>query len=525
MYKMNRIVSFLLLISAGIVLYAQSLDDVRKHLSYDQLPQALSKMEAIAKANPGNIQYQILLGDIYAMNQQHDKAISAWKLASEINPSDNYALIAAARVQLPVNITEAQKLFDRVIRNTKSRNAHIFQSIGESFLYAKNPDLDKAIDNLNKALSIDRSDASTFLSLAEAYMLKRDFGSAMTNYDYAAERTSNKSEPYYKMGTMYIRARNYPLGVSYLERAQQADPNFPAIYKALGNHYYENVNDYGKAVEQYKKYISLITPDKDDLARYANALHAAGKYSEAIQVITDIVSKDPSAVYLYKVISESYNKLDQLDKGLEYMKKYVASLPKDKVDPNDLVRIAVIYRNMQNDSMALEYFDKALEIDSKITDALDQVISILNEQRKFQESIKYLSMKASLPGAGAMDYFNLGRAYYITRDYSGADAAFRKIIDVRPDAATGYLWSAKSSANLDPELETGIAVPMYEKFIEVALPNRETFAKELSEAYGYLAYYHYMKHADIPTAKDMAQKAVDIDPSNEQAGEMLKAFQ
>jgi tetratricopeptide (TPR) repeat protein len=517
------VLAFILL--GGFLATAQSIETVRKNISYGQIAKATSEMEVVVKANASNIQYHLLLGDLYARNEEFDKALETWRLAAAINPIDNYGLIAAGRVQLPINATEAQKLFDRAIKNTKSRDAKILHVVGESFLYTKSSNPDLAIDYFNKALAIDRSDAAVFMSLAEAFLHKRDFGSAVTNYDYAADKSSNKAEAYFKMGEMYIRAKNFSLGKDFLERARQADVNFPSVYKVLGDYYYETAGDFSAAVESYKKYMTLVEPTKDDQARYANALHAAGKYEESIGTINEILKKDPSSYYLYKVISESYRQLQQAEKGLEYMMKYVAVIPADKVEASDYLTIANLYKSKGGDSLALLNYDKALQLDSNLSDALDSVLTLLNGQKRYKESIKYHRMKTALPTAGAMDFFNLGRAHYISMDFAAADSAFRKIIELRPEAATGYLWSAKSSAKLDPELETGVAVPMYEQFIQVALPNRDTFKKELSEAYGYLAYYHYVRMEDMLKAKEMAQKAVEVDPTNEQAGEMLKALQ
>jgi tetratricopeptide (TPR) repeat protein len=123
-----------------------------------------------------------------------------------------------------------------------------------------------------------------------------------------------------------------------------------------------------------------------------------------------------------------------------------------------------------------------------------------------------------------MDFFGLGRSYYLLKDLVNADQAFSQIITLRPDAATGYLWSAKCKAKLDSDLLTGEAVPVYEKFIEVALPNADTYKKELGNAYVYLAYYQLEKTKDYNKAKEYAQQAFDIDAENPEAIEMLNSF-
>jgi len=522
MKKIKRHLVILLLLITGLTISAQSIEEARKWMSYGQYPRAIQILESLTKTNPTNVQYFLWLGDAYSANGNADKSMEAWRAASTANPTDNYALIASGRVQLAGNPTEAQKFFEKAIKNTKSKDAKILQTVGQSYLYAKQKDLDMAIEYLNKAISVDRSDPSIFMSLAEAYMAKRDAGSAMTNYEYAVEKSTNKAEAYFKIGDVYLKAKNFELAEKYLMNARQADPNFPETYKLLGNYYYESAFDFSKAVENYEKYNSMVNPNNDDLARFANALYANKQYDRSINVIKDILKSDPSATYLFKVVAQSYNQSGNLAEALEYMFKYLGNTKADKQEAADYIILGDIYNKQGADSIAMVNYLKAYNIDNKQTDMLDTLIGYYNSQKNYQEAAKYYILKTKSPVASLMDYFGLGRSYYLMKDYPNADIAFSQIITLKPDAATGYLWSAKCKAKLDVELITGAALPVYEKFIEVALPNADTYKKELGNAYVYLAYYQLSKINDYSKAKEYAQLAITIDPDNPEATEMLK---
>ena len=520
MMKTMKNLMLIVLLWTGIGLSAQTVQEVNKLVSYGQYGKAIQAMESVVKADPSNIQHLLLLGDIYSRNGAHDKAIDAWKKAAAINPADNYGLIASGRVMLASNTAEARKLFDKAIKNTKGRDAHLIHVVGESFLFAKNKDLDAAIEYMNKSLSVDRSDPAVFMSLADAYMQKRDAGSAMTNYEYAVEKSANKAMALFNIGDVYMKARNPDLAAQYLAKAKEADPNFPETYRLLGDYYYWQKPDAAKAVENYQKYVSLIQPDKDDLAMLANAYYLNKQYDKSINVIKDILNRDPKATYLYKVVAQSYNKMGRVAEAQEFMTKYVANIHPDSLKAEDFVAMAEINRTQGADSIAAINYQKAWEKDSTRTELLDTLINYHNREKEYDELAKYYTIKTQLPAATWRDFFGLGRAHYLQREYAKADTAFTLSTTVNGEIPDTYLWSAKSRAKVDTAL-TGIAVPQYEKFIEIATPKLDIYRKDLGEAYQYIAYY-YSNKGDISKAKEVLQKAIETDPANEIYKEFLR---
>jgi lipoprotein NlpI len=85
----------------------------------------------------------------------------------------------------------------------------------------------------------------------------------------------------------------------------------------------------------------------------------------------------------------------------------------------------------------------------------------------------------------------------------------------------GYLWAAKARAQYDSTGEQGVAVPMYEKFVEKALVNPEKNKKDLVDAYDYLGMYYLHKSANekegLAKATEYFKKVQQLDPSNERA--------
>ena len=85
---------------------------------------------------------------------------------------------------------------------------------------------------------------------------------------------------------------------------------------------------------------------------------------------------------------------------------------------------------------------------------------------------------------------------------------------------------ARLNTQLDPDSKQGLAKPYYEKLIDLIAPRADKDATErarLIESYRYMIAYYFIVQDDKATAKDYAQKLIEIDPENEIAKQVLDA--
>ncbi len=142
----------------------------------------------------------------------------------------------------------------------------------------------------------------------------------------------------------------------------------------------------------------------------------------------------------------------------------------------------------------------------------------------FQKKIE-LSKATAKPTAIANDYLSLGRSHMLNKTYAEADAAFDKVIEIKPDLPIGYLYKARASANLDPKQEKALAKPSYEKYIDLAKGDTEKNKKELIEAYTYLGSYYLLVSKDRTKSDEAWNNVRTLDPANKAAIEAAKMKQ
>jgi hypothetical protein len=79
-----------------------------------------------------------------------------------------------------------------------------------------------------------------------------------------------------------------------------------------------------------------------------------------------------------------------------------------------------------------------------------------------------------------------------------------------------HLWRARANAIVDSDKTKGLAVPFYEKYIELALPEKEKNKRELVECYLNLGLYYlaYAPVKDDLKGKEYFSKVKELDPEN-----------
>ena len=115
--------------------------------------------------------------------------------------------------------------------------------------------------------------------------------------------------------------------------------------------------------------------------------------------------------------------------------------------------------------------------------------------------------------------FNWGIASYLSGEYKNADSIFSMYAKKYPEQTFGYYWAARSGAAIDTTMESGLAIPDYEKVIELTLKEtpEQRNKKWLIEAYGYIAAYQANTQKNYREAIDNLEKVIELDPGNESA--------
>ena len=457
------------------------------------------------------------LGEIYIIEENVDSAKICYMKGIESNVE--FPLNYAGMVRLNVldgNEAEITKNRNQAIDLGDEENDLVYIVLAKAYLHVKY--FDTAKQFLDKAIENKLNTAGIQITMGKVHLGKINGTEAMKSFEEALRIEPGNPEALTLKASVYSLISNYNSAISLLNEAISSDSTYSPAYRDLAE-VYANIKDYSKASEYFLKYINKSETTSENLKRYASILYLNKDYRKAIDILENLISKDPNNASSIRILAYSYFKLDDIENSKSYFQK-LFSLSDVKYLPTDYENYAELLSKTGNDSLAVEYLAKVIEVDSSRKDVYGKMSILYFKNKKWDGVISSLNSKGDLT---AQEYFDIGKAYYFTQKYNEADEAFNTLTLKVPDLAIAYFWRARVKTNFDPESDSGLAKPYYDQFISLSQEDTTKFKKELIEAYSYLGYYYYLK-TDNANSKLYWQKVYAIDPKNVQAVEALKSL-
>lgn len=508
--------------------FAQS-PEVRKAFRFYEIEQPskmIPALEQAAQASPENLYY---LGVGYIMQGDLDKALATFEKGIENNDKDPLPVAGKGQVLiLQKKAAEGKALLAKAADMNRRKSAAQWEAIGRAYL-ADNKFLMDAISALEKAKAIDNGDREVHLLLGDAYLAQNQGGPSVTSYERAVGADPKWATPLYKIAKVFHRSRNDAVEMDYLNRAVTVDPEYaPAWADLAGKYYLDKKAD--KAVEALEKYLAITENPGDARFQLAFFYFMAKDYEKANAIFKEVLNDknaSPTALKFYAFSLIEQGKDAEAQKILAQF--FQTAKPKD-IKSSDYASYGKLLLKLENDSLANEAFAKGIELDTAFQDMEIRELQAKTyyDRKKYDRASQayeeLISVREKIDQRpSAYDLFYLGHSYYLDGDYAEADSAFTQLSEIQPNSTLGYLYAAKARAQHDSTGSLGVAIPMYEKFVEIALEAPEKNKKELIDAYDYLGQFALHKNNDITAATRYFRKILELDPNNERAKDFMDA--
>jgi tetratricopeptide (TPR) repeat protein len=472
--------------------------NAKRFIEVDQPQKALTLLNKAVQDYPSVSALRYYLGVAQIKNGQRDLALKSFEQGITLDEKQPLNYVGRGSLSTLENNPQKAKLdFDKALALTKSKNVIVLQAIAESYL-SDGQMVNDALSLLATAKSIDDENPETAILLGDAYLQQNNGGLAVSSYENAALLDAKSAKPQYKIGLVFVRSRNFSGAQEAFAKAIQIDPGYTLAYKEQGELYYQ-MKEGNKAVE-------------------------AKEFSKANEIFKELALKEDVSPITLRFYGVSLYEAGDYQQSRNIFDHYFIKAPQPDIEASDYVYYGKLLLKQNEDSLALLSLQKSLLLENKQPEVLQLQGDTYFKSKKYAEAIRsYELLMMIRPKPASQDYFALGRAYYFTKQYEKADGVFLKLIELQPNMSVGYLWEARTKSNLDPESENGLAKPYYEKVIEKASASPEKSKNELTEAYSYLGYYHFLKR-ELPLSKSYWQKVLALNPEDAKANEALKAL-
>jgi tetratricopeptide (TPR) repeat protein len=521
MKKLSILSLFLLPV---LVLRAQSADDANKALYNERYQKAERIYHQLLKQNPASDAAWYGVTKSYLLQNEIKPAADSLLLAPASVKETPYGHVAMGWLRLfEGNATEANHHFQQALKETKEKDGAILAAVAEAHIAAKNGDANYAVELANKAIKRDKDNAALYVLLGDAWRKSHNGSEAYKAYREALEKNGSYAPAHHKIGEIFLTQKNTELYLQHFNNAIAADATYaPALYHLYRHAFY---HDAAKAMEYYNRYLANADVSIENEYDLTDLLYLNKQYDAAIEKANRIIAMQDKNVEprLYKLIGYSYAAKKDSAQALNYMVQYFDHAPDSVVIAKDFETMSTLQMQAGSDSLASVYLVKATE---KVADSAvlfgyyKQLADLAKQNKNYNEQARWMERYyTNNEKANNLDLYYWGLAHFLGGDYVKADTVFGMYVQKYPEQSFGYYWQAKSKALADTNMTTGIAVPAYQKLIEV-LDSSKTdpnYKKWMVEAYGYLAAYEANSQKDYAEAVEYFEKVLEVDASNEDA--------
>ncbi len=516
---------FAIFCTVSIVKAQTALDGI-KAIEVEQFETAKRIFSTLITTNPSDADNYFYLGKAYYKQDKIDSAKISFEKGLSVNSNSALNLVGQGSILFDIgNDAEAKAMFEKAVILTQAKDYNTLLNIGTAYAELGKKNYNEALTYLTRAKTINPKNPEIYVSIGDVYMEQVNGTEAVKNYNEALKLNPNYVNAHVRTGKLYTRALNYAEAKAAFERAIAIDANYPPIYREYGE-LELSAKKYENAVENYKKYMDLTDKSINSQLRYARFLFIGKQYQESADLIKQIIPKDSSDNIIYRLLGYSSYEIKDYKTGLMAMNKFFTMNPR-KILATDYSYLGKLQVKNKLDSMGISNILKAIEMDTTTKDLYGDLADAYFSQKKYKMAAEAYEKKLVDAKIGPVDYFYVGRAYYFASEFVKSDTAFSKLIGIKADFATAWLYRGRNNFRIDESdgKNEGMAKPYYEKFIELTTTDPKfdikKSGKDLIESYKYLGDYHFSVANDKVTSKTYWLKVLEIDPNDKQAKEVL----
>lgn len=517
---------------------SSGLDEVKDDIYYDRIAEAKQKLLDLLNDNESHSDAYYILSELFLEEPKLDSA--EWVIEQGIQNAENlglkrklYSNLLISRAHLKLEkglLLEARQEMEAILKENKYRKIADIIAVAKAHIVSKNGDLTWAIEILEKAKAKESKNTDILLLLGDAYRKSILGGQAIANFDRVNSLQPQLAEPLFKKGMIYKTQGNPEIYLDLFQKAFQVDSNYAPVLYQLYDYYF--LRDASLAEHYLKKYIdhSDYNPKHDYML--ADVKYNARKYNEAISIAKEILAKEGlnAQPRLYKLISYSYLELGDSLQAFQNINTYF-----DKQVPTDLLAKdfelkAVLTENVDGDkSGSIKWYKKALQLDSTGKDSVGYMIKLANLEKQLGDREEEAYWRGQIFRSKIkptnLDLYEWGVSLYFSKAYPTADSVFSIYEEKYPEQLYGYLWRARSNAAIDTSMMLGLAVPHYNKFIELAAIDSVKNKSLLLQAYQYMGAYEANVTKNYLASKEYFTKVLMLKPSDPDADKSIKLLE
>lgn len=551
---LRNLFTLVIIFSATITNYAQTFQEALLELASERPSKAENIAKTIIAANPTAENY-FELGHFYLRLSNWEEAAKAFNQSKELDSKSDLPDIGLATILVGQGkLSEAKPKLNELLDGTKGKDVpamyRIMQAYTMFYDFEESEEFNQSNNDPGEALRIfdmiqerilsnkkEEEFPGMYIVKGDAYIIQNNGGDAVTAYEYALKMDPSLVDIETKIGSIFLRGKNYKESQIHYKKAIDLNPEFAPVYRKYGE-YLIIGQQFKTASKFFKDYLAKAEPTPEDYLQTAKLLFLSKDYSSALEYTAMAEQLGVEDLDIFRMKGYSYIEENQFEIGLKNLEQMVASGHKPFYQ--DDYYFGKAYQGLKNDSLALVYYNKAAELDTN-----NNVYMLIQDIHYSNKD--YLAAGKSMEKAidwnltygdiSSIDYFRAGMDFYIAAAYMDredtlgrpsmamhADSLFSSAIELNPYWPPYYINRARNLNIVDYSGTQWLGKNDYENFIHVsdsltAAGNEQYKAnpKYYFEAYKYLGGYIIATDTNEgkeDRVKEYFDKALEIVPND-----------
>ncbi len=498
-------------------LYLRQLSEAQNSVSSSSpsgntLDLAIAEFEKIIALDPKSVDDRMVLGQLYTVKHQPEKAEAQFTAARDIDPDSEDVVLNLSRLYAENgDLAHAAKVIEDV--EVSERTPRMEFALGGAYDQLKKTK--DAIAAYKRAADLDPDDVRTMGALAEALLNDNQLDQALKEYRAMADADPEDSSTLVHISEILRRQGKYEDALTTIKKAIKKDPdsleagyNEGMLLDVLGR--------YDEAAQVYEHMVDLTShangaytaEEKNNrsifLERLGGVYHEQNKVDEAIAAYQKMIDLggDP-ALRGYQGEVDTYRDAKMFDKAIATSRKAVDANPKDS-DLKLLLAGELVDNGKEEEglSMAKGMLDNSAN-DLKVWLALGQMYTRIHRWKDAEDAFNKATPLSTKKDDQLYLLFLKGALAERQKHLEPAEQFFRQALDLDPNNAMvlnylGYMLADKG--NRLPE-----ALKMIRKAVEME-PMNGAYLDSLGWAYFKLGQYEL--------AEENLRRAVERDQTD-----------
>lgn len=283
--------------------------------------------------------------------------------------------------ETPVTVSETVKMFTDSIAIDSTR-ADLYVQRAKAYL--SNEQVGAAMIDINKSLQLDPNNVDTYLLLANVYYMLGDDSNISTTLNKAAEIDPFDSRPLVKLAELNLLQQNYNLAGAYIDKALKVESYNPQAYFVKGMYFIMAQQDTVNALKNFQ-----LAYEQDgtfyDAAEQICRIYAVQEPPYTMEYLRNIQKQFPehaNARYELALYLQSHGEPEE---ALLHYDTLLMADPDNYIVLYNEAYVNFVY--LHNNEIALEYFEKALEVNPNYLDALYNKGRVLEQMGDYNKAM------------------------------------------------------------------------------------------------------------------------------------------